>query len=84
MKEHVSLTTAAINMGKRHFSVILKTVAKRKKNASLGNSIVILKILASNTKWFRFYGIFKKWQIDDRRGGGGEARGGRRPTTIFS
>ena len=26
----------------------------------------ILKILASNFKRFRFYGIFKKWQIDER------------------
>ena len=26
----------------------------------------ILKILAFNSKWFRFYGIFKKWKIDDR------------------
>ena len=25
-----------------------------------------LKILASNSKQFRFYGIFKKLQIDDR------------------
>ena len=29
----------------------------------------ILKILASNSKQFRVYGIFKKWQIDDDRGG---------------
>ena len=28
----------------------------------------ILKILASNYKWFKVYGIFKKWQIDDDRG----------------
>ena len=28
----------------------------------------ILKILASNSKWFRVYGIFKKWQIDDDKG----------------
>ena len=28
----------------------------------------ILKLLASNSKRFRFYGIFKKWQIDDREG----------------
>ena len=27
----------------------------------------ILKILASNSKWFRVSGIFKKWQIDDDR-----------------
>ena len=25
----------------------------------------ILKILLSNSKWLRFYGIFKKRQIDD-------------------
>ena len=25
----------------------------------------IMKILASNSKWFRVYGIFKKRQIDD-------------------
>ena len=30
----------------------------------------ILKILASNSKRFRVYGIFKKWQIDDDRGSG--------------
>ena len=33
----------------------------------------ILKILASNSKRFRFYGIFKKGQVDD--GGGGVASG---------
>ena len=27
-----------------------------------------LEILASNSKWFRVYGIFKKWQIDDGKG----------------
>ena len=30
----------------------------------------ILKILASNFKQFRVYGIFNKWQIDDDRRGG--------------
>ena len=30
----------------------------------------ILKILASNSKRFRVYGIFKKLQIDDDRQGG--------------
>ena len=30
----------------------------------------ILKILASISKRFRVYGIFKKWQIDDDRGEG--------------
>ena len=29
----------------------------------------ILKILASNSKQFRVYGIFKKLQIDDDKGG---------------
>ena len=29
-----------------------------------------LKILASNSKWFRVYGIFDKWKIDDDRRGG--------------
>ena len=29
----------------------------------------ILKILASNSKWFRVYGNFKKFQIDDYNGG---------------
>ena len=28
----------------------------------------ILKILASNYKWFKVHGIFKKWQINDDRG----------------
>ena len=32
----------------------------------------ILKILASNSKRFRDYGIFKIWQIDDDMGGGGK------------
>ena len=30
----------------------------------------ILKILASNSKLFRVYDIFKKLQIDDDKGGG--------------
>ena len=30
----------------------------------------ILKILASNSKRFRVYGIVKKWQIDDNTGDG--------------
>ena len=30
----------------------------------------ILKILACNSKRFRVYGIYKKWQIDDDGGGG--------------
>ena len=69
MKEHVSLTTAAIEMGKRHFLVILTTVAKRKKKMlHWVITFLILKILASNSKQFRFYGIFKKWKIDDRGG----------------
>ena len=29
----------------------------------------ILKILASNSKQFRVYGMFKNWQIDDDSGG---------------
>ena len=29
----------------------------------------ILKTLASTSKQFRVYGIFKKWQIDDDSGG---------------
>ena len=31
----------------------------------------ILKILASNYKRFRVYGIINKWQNDDNRGGEG-------------
>ena len=85
MKEYVSLTTAAMKMGKI-FKVIIATVSNR-KNASLGNSMLnhpghvaftlwiffeiftsgryhgdtrIPKVLASNSKQFRFYGIFKK------------------------
>ena len=43
----------------------------------------ILKILlASNSKRFRVYGIFKKLQIDDYNGGWG--RGGGSPNTIIS
>ena len=33
----------------------------------------ILKILASNSKRLRVYGIFKKLQINDDKRGGGEA-----------
>ena len=33
-----------------------------------------LKISASNTKLFRFWGIFKKWQIDYKGGGWGVAK----------
>ena len=61
MKKYVSLTTAAIKMVKRNLTVIIA------KNASMGDSMFnhrdmkILKILASNSKWFKFYGIFKKW-----------------------
>ena len=38
MKEYISLTTAAMKMGKI-FTVIIATVAKR-KHASLGNSML--------------------------------------------
>ena len=34
----------------------------------------ILKILASNSERLRFYGIFKKWQIDDRGRGRSNTR----------
>ena len=102
MKEYVSLTTAAMKMGKRHFTVIIVTVAKRKRcftgqfHAKLSRAchpylmdfseiftsgryhrdMKILKIIASNSKRSRCYGIFKKWQIDDA--------GGERPNTTFS
>ena len=33
------------------------------------NFSVSLKILASNSKWFRVYGIFKNLQIDDDKRG---------------
>ena len=85
MKEYASLTTAPVKMG-IIFTVIIATVAK-KKNASLGNSMLnhlghvtltlwiffeiftsdryyrdmkVPRILASNSKRFSFYGIFKK------------------------
>ena len=32
--------------------------------------MTVLKILASDSKWFRVYGIFNKWRIDDDRGVG--------------
>ena len=38
-------------------------------SGSYHRDIKILKILASNSKWFRVYGIFKKLQIDDDKGG---------------
>ena len=79
-------------MGKRHFTVIIAMVAKRRKyligqfhvNSSRAphpdltdffeiftsgrhhKDIKILKILATNSKWLRFYDILKKWQIEDR------------------
>ena len=28
-----------------------------------------MKILASNSKWFKVYGVFRKLQIDDDKGG---------------
>ena len=30
--------------------------------------MTILKLLGSNSKWFRVYGIFNKWKIADDRG----------------
>ena len=33
-------------------------------SGSYDRDLKILKILASNSKWVRVYGIFKKWQID--------------------
>ena len=38
-------------------------------SASYHRDLKFLKILASNSKWFRVYGIFKKLQIDDDKGG---------------
>ena len=35
----------------------------------LHRDMKILKVLASNSKRFRVYGIFKKLQIDDHKGG---------------
>ena len=84
MKEYVSLTTAAMKWVKYIFTVIVVTVAERKRwftgyfHAKLSRAChsylidfleiftsgryqrdkKILKILASNSKWFRVYGIF--------------------------
>ena len=41
--------------------------------AKYDRDMKILKILASNSKQFRVYGIFKKWQIDDDRDREGSA-----------
>ena len=38
-------------------------------SASYHRDMKIQKILASNSKWFRVYDIFKKLQIDDDKGG---------------
>ena len=38
-------------------------------SGSYDRDMKILKILASNSKRVRVYGIFKKWQIDDDEGG---------------
>ena len=38
-------------------------------NGRYHRDMKILKILASNSKQFRVYGIFKKLQIDDDKGG---------------
>ena len=45
-------------------------------SGSYHRDIKMLKILASNSKWFRVYGIFKKLQINDDKG--------RPPTTTTS
>ena len=39
-KKYVFLRTATIKMGKKHFTVVIAMVAKRKKNDSLGNSML--------------------------------------------
>ena len=76
MKKYVSLTTAAIKMVKRHLTVIIaKNVSmgdsmfNHSGHFTLTYTYIlryhrdmkILKILASNSKWFKFYDIFKKW-----------------------
>ena len=38
-------------------------------SGSCDRDMEILKILAYNSKRVRVYGIFKKWQIDDDKGG---------------
>ena len=84
------------NGQKTFFTVIIVTVAKRKRcftgqfHTKLSRSchpyltdfleiftsgryqrdMKILKIFASNSKQFRVYGILKKLQIDDDKGGG--------------
>ena len=39
-------------------------------SGSYDRDMKILKILASNSKRVRVYGIYKKWQIDDDKGAG--------------
>ena len=94
MKEYVSLTTAAMKMGKTHFysdhsnsckeekMLYRVTHAKSSKvchpylvdvleistSGRYHRDLKILEILASNSKWFRVYGIFRKLQIDDEGG----------------
>ena len=50
-KKYVFLRTATIKMGKRHFTVVIAMVANRKKNASLGNSMLNHKGHFSLTSW---------------------------------
>ena len=61
MKEYVSLTTAAMEIGKI-FTVIIATVAKR-KNASLGKSSVfhVESSRARHPYLMDFFEIFYQW-----------------------
>ena len=43
-------------------------------SGSYDRDMKILKILASNSKRVRVYGIFRQWQIDDDKGGGCQIR----------
>ena len=44
-------------------------LSRYKANTGKNRILRILKILVSNSKQFRVYGIFKKLQIDDDKGG---------------
>ena len=44
-------------------------LSRYKANTDKNRILRILKILVSNSKQFRVYGIFKKLQIDDDKGG---------------
>ena len=50
-----------------HVTLTLRIFLELLTSGKYHRDVTILKILASNSKWFRVYGIFNKWKIDDDR-----------------